>query len=95
MPALRILHLRRNKIDKIDEELLPLEVLEKINLRANKIPNLEAVERLFKNVNLLDINVLNNPVEQNASSFNTLVADVLSKNSKLQRFCKLKIGEVN
>lgn len=63
MPALKLLHLRRNKIEKIDEELPALEALEKINLRANKIPNLEAVERLYKNEKLVDINVLNNPVE--------------------------------
>lgn len=63
MPALKFLHLRRNKIDKIDEEIPALEFLERINLRANKITNLESVERLYKNVLLLDINVLNNPVE--------------------------------
>jgi len=37
MTALKRLHLRRNKIEKIDEELVPLEALEYINLRANKI----------------------------------------------------------
>jgi hypothetical protein len=63
MPALKVLHLRRNKIDKVDEELPALEFLESINLRSNKIPNLETVERLFKNEKLLNINVLNNPVE--------------------------------
>ena len=63
MPALKKLHLRRNKIEKIDEELPPLEYLEYINLRANKIPNMETLEKLFKNPLLRDISVLNNPVE--------------------------------
>jgi Leucine-rich repeat (LRR) protein len=48
MPALRKLHLRRNKIEKFDEELPPLENLEYINLRANKIASLEILEKLFK-----------------------------------------------
>jgi hypothetical protein len=48
MPALRKLHLRRNKVDKFDEEALPLENLEYINLRANKIVTTEFMERLFK-----------------------------------------------
>ena len=95
MPALRVLHLRRNKVEKVDEELAPLENLEVLNLRANKMPNFETVERLFKNEKLMDINVLNNPVETQASSFNALVAEVLMKNPKLKRFCKLTIGETN
>ena len=48
IPALRKLHLRRNKIEKFDEELPPLENLEYINLRANKITSLEILEKLFK-----------------------------------------------
>jgi Leucine-rich repeat (LRR) protein len=95
MPALKKLHLRRNKIEKIDEELPPLENLEYINLRANKIPNMETLEKLFKNPLLRDISVLNNPVEQNSSSFNILVAEVLIKNPKIKRFCKLEISETN
>lgn len=63
MTMLKRLHLRRNKIEKIDEELLPSETLEYINLRANKIANMEQLERLFKNPLLKDISVLNNPVE--------------------------------
>jgi hypothetical protein len=50
---------------------------------------------LYKNEKLRDINVLNNPVEQNASSFNILVAEVLIKNPKMKRFCKHAITEAN
>jgi hypothetical protein len=53
------------------------------------------LERLFKNEKLRDINVLNNPIEQNASSFNILVAEVLVKNPKMKRFCKHTITETN
>jgi len=33
LPALKKLHVRRNKIDKVDEELPPLESLEYLNMR--------------------------------------------------------------
>lgn len=95
LPALRKLHLRRNKIEKYDEEAPPLENLEWINLRANKVANMEFLERLFKLEKLRDINVLNNPVEQNASSFNMLVAEVLMKKPTITRFCKSVITEAN
>ena len=46
--ALKKLHLRHNKIEKIEEEGLPsIETLEYLNLRTNKIPDLENLYRLF------------------------------------------------
>lgn len=47
VPALRVLNLRHNKVEKIDEELVPLEALEYLNLRTNKIPDIENLIRLF------------------------------------------------
>lgn len=44
LPCLKKLHLRRNQINKIDKELPPLEVLEYISLKANKVSNLEILE---------------------------------------------------
>ena len=41
LPKLRKLHLRKNRIEKIEEELPALESLEYVNLRGNKIANLE------------------------------------------------------
>lgn len=41
MPKLRRLHLRKNRIEKIEDELPPLETLEYLNLRGNKLLNLE------------------------------------------------------
>jgi Leucine-rich repeat (LRR) protein len=90
MPALKKLHLRRNKIDKVqEEEFVPLEQLEYLNLRANKIASMDTLAQLLKNPILFDISVLNNPVEQNCSNFNVLMADVLSKQPKMIRFCKV------
>ena len=95
MTALKRLHLRRNKIEKVDEELVPLEALEYINLRANKLAGMDQFERLFKNHAIKDISVLNNPIESNVSSFNVIVAEVLAKNPKIKRFCKQDITESN
>lgn len=95
MTALKKLHLRRNKIEKVDEELVPIETLEYINLRANKIAAFDQLERLFKNPNIKDINVLNNPVEASSSSFNVLLAEILAKNPKIKRFCKHEVQESN
>ena len=41
MPKLKKLHLRKNRIEKIDDEMPPLDSLEYLNLRGNKLPNLE------------------------------------------------------
>ena len=80
---LKKLHLRSNKIDKIEEELPELPSLTYINLRRNKIPSMEVLGRLFQFPNLTDINVIKNPVEQDASSFEVIMADVLRKSTKL------------
>jgi hypothetical protein len=85
--------LRRNKIEKVDEELPPLESLEYLNMRQNKIPNLETALRLFQFASVKDINIVKNPVELSATSFNVLMSDVLAKNTKLQRFCKVKVED--
>lgn len=65
LASLKKLHLRKNKIEKIEDELAPLDNLTYLNLRSNKIPNLEHVAKLFVFPNLNDINVLSCPVERN------------------------------
>lgn len=95
LPELKRLHLRRNKIEKIEEEMPPLDKLESLNLRANKLGAMEHIERLFAFPSLRDINVINNPVEQTATSFNMLLAEVLIKRPKLARFCKHDVTEAN
>jgi len=93
LPMLKKLHLRRNKIDKIEEELPELPSLTYINLRSNSISSIEVLGRLFQFPSITDINVIKNPVEQDASSFNVIMADVLRKSTKLERFCKVKVEE--
>jgi Leucine-rich repeat (LRR) protein len=48
VPSLKKLHLRHNKIEKIEEEGLPdLPALEYLNLRTNKIGTMDDLSRLF------------------------------------------------
>jgi Leucine-rich repeat (LRR) protein len=47
LPSLKKLHLRKNKIEKIDDELPPLDSLQYLNLRGNKVPTLDQVAKLF------------------------------------------------
>ena len=47
MPNIRKIHLRKNKIEKFEEEMPPLENLKYLNLRGNKIPSIEQVQKLF------------------------------------------------
>lgn len=97
LPKLRKLNLKRNKISKVEEEGIPdLPALEKLNLHGNNLPDLEVLFKLMAAFpTAVDINVTKNPVEQNATHFNLLLAEVMTKNTKIQRFCKVKIEERN
>jgi len=96
LPSLKKLHLRKNKIDKIPEEDLPdLPALEYINLRRNEITKLDVLVRLFQFKALVDINVLNNPIDVNSSSKDVLFAQVLHKNPAIKRFNKMAVTEKN
>lgn len=72
-----------------------MEKLEYLNLRANKLAEMSMIERLYVFPKLNDLNVINNPVENAASSFNILLADVLAKRPGMKRFCKMDISENN
>ena len=90
LPKLKKLNLKRNKIDKIEEEGLPeLPSLEKLNLHGNKLASLDVVFRLFQFPLLTDLNILRNPVETDATHFNLLMGEILLKNTKITRFCKV------
>lgn len=94
LPNLKKLHLRKNKIEKLPEEDLPdLPQLEYLNLRRNNIDKLEVIEKLFNFKQLSDINVMNNPIDLNASSREVLIAQVLHKNPNLKRFNKQQVTE--
>ena len=78
LPALRKLHMRRNKIEKMPEEIPELPALEYLNLRSNKVPNMEATLKLFASYPALnDLNVINCPVELAFSSMNVFLAELL------------------
>ena len=95
--ALKKLHLRHNKIADIEEEGLPtIETLEYLNLRTNKIPDLNSLFRLFGAFpNVKQMNFLNCPVELNYSSMNVFIADVLARKPDITRFCKVDIQDKN
>lgn len=68
------MHLRRNKIEKIEEELPDLPSLLSLNLRSNKLSTMDDVYRLFKFEKCLNINIINSPIELNFSSMNVLIS---------------------
>ena len=49
--------------------------------------------RMFQFPNLININIFNNPVEREASSFEVLMATFLIKNPRLKTFCKAPVTE--
>lgn len=94
LPALKKLHMRHNKIENIDEELPPLESLVYLNLRTNKLAKEDDIPRLFTAFpTLVDLNVINCPIELNASSMNLMIGQMLVKNHSLKRFCKVEITD--
>jgi len=95
LPALKRLHLRRNKIEKIEDEIPELPALEYLNLRSNKIPNMESLVKLLQYPALSDLNVINCPVELSYSSMNVFVGEMLIKNPKMSRFCKVDITDAH
>ena len=99
LTSLKKLHLRHNKIEKIEEEGLEelFPALEYLNLRTNKVAEMADVFRLIKFPALIDLNLINCPIELNFSSMNILICQVLSNqpNPKIKRFCKVEITDVN
>lgn len=95
LPSLRRLHLRRNKISTFDEEMQELPELVYLNLRHNAIESMEQAVRVFQIPKLTDLNIINNPLDTNCSSFNLLMAEFLTKRSSLIRFSKVYVTERN
>ena len=95
LPALKRLHLRRNKVAAIEDELPEMPELEYLNLRHNAIDSIESAVKVFQFPKIIDLNVVNNPIDLNASSFNLLMAEFLVKRTALVRFCKHTIKESN
>ena len=54
---------------------------------------MEDVYRLFNMPQMSDINVINNLCELSFSSMNIMIGQVLQKNPKIKRFCKVAITD--
>ena len=93
LPSLRILHLRGTKINKIEEELPELPAIEVINLRGTSFHNLDNLKNIFQFTTLKDLNILHTHLEDNASSFNMLLAEILNIYHGLERYCKVTITD--
>ena len=83
LPMLKKLNLRKNKIEKFEEEMPPCDQLTYLNLRSNKISSMEQITKLFQYVNLVDINVLSNPLEKSFAAFNMFMSEILILNPKI------------
>ena len=66
-----------------------------INLRHNNLDSIENAVKIFQFPKLVDLNVVNNPIDLNASSFNLLMAEFILKRSAMVRFCKITVKESN
>ena len=96
VPALRKLHLRRNKIAKLPEEMAELPALEFLNVRSNSLENMELILKLFTTFTALnDLNVINTPVELSFSSMNVFLAELMQSQSKVKRFCKVEVTDAH
>lgn len=90
---LKFLHLRTTKIDKIDEELPEMPAIEHINLRETKIASLANLKNIFQFGSLRNLNIVDTPLETDATSFNMLLAEVIILYHGLVKFCKVTITE--
>ena len=78
-----------------EEELPEMPELVYINLRHNNLDSIENAVKIFQFPKLVDLNVVNNPIDLNASSFNLLMAEFILKRSAMVRFCKITVKESN
>ena len=95
LPSLKRLHVRRNKIATIDEELPEMPELEYVNLRHNNLETLETCFKIFQFPKVIDISIINNPIDKAFSSFELMLAEFLIKKPSIQRFCKERVQECN
>jgi hypothetical protein len=65
-----------------------------LNLRSNKIAELDQVKRIMSLIPTIeDLNLVQCPIESKFSSMNLLLSDVLIANPKLKRFSKIAIED--
>ncbi len=83
VPELRVLNLKHNKIEKLDEDLPELPNLARLCLKGNKISNKEYVRKLVQYPALKRINILENPVFDPGNEY--AVHEVVMMNTKLAK----------
>jgi hypothetical protein len=90
MPKLQKLNLRGNKIAKI-EEIADLASLTTLNMCANKINSFEDIQKLFTYSKLSKLNLLENPIDADASKYFSI--EILIINPKLKRINKINVTQ--
>eukprot|EP01022_Parablepharisma_sp_SALTPOND_P016776 TRINITY_DN253_c0_g1_i2.p1 TRINITY_DN253_c0_g1~~TRINITY_DN253_c0_g1_i2.p1 ORF type:complete len:421 (+),score=70.27 TRINITY_DN253_c0_g1_i2:1087-2349(+) len=89
IPELQVLSLKRNKIDKLEEDLPELPNLTKLNLRGNKISNKEYVKKLVQYPALKQFNIMENPVFEEGNEY--AAHEIIMLNTKLQKVNKVRV----
>lgn len=91
--ALKTLHLRGTKIDKVEEELPELPAIETLNFRATRFNSLDNLKNVFQFTTLRDLNILDTTLESSATSFNMLLAEIMILYPSLTKYSKKEITE--
>lgn len=89
LPELRVLNLRQNKIEKLEEELPELANLTKLNMRGNKISNRDYLKKLLNYPKLEKFNISENPVLESSGEY--AVHEIIIMNSKLKKINKVMV----
>ena len=89
IPELRVLSLKQNRIEKLEEDFPELPNLNKLNLKGNKISNKEYVKKLVQFPALSDINITTNPVFEDGNDY--AVHEILMMNTKLKKINSVDI----
>lgn len=89
LPELRVLNLRQNRIEKLEEDLPELANLVTLNVRGNKISNKDYLKKLLNYPQLKNFNIMENPVLEASGEF--AVHEIININSKLKKVNKVEV----
>jgi len=93
LDKLEVLNLEGNKLDKIEEEIPELPSIKEINLTGTKITNIENLKFIFKYETLQRLFINDTPLENNASSFNFLLSEIMIVFPRLKEYCGVEITD--
>lgn len=94
--SLESLDVEGTKIDKVEEEMPKLPALTSLNLAGTRVSQLDNIKHLlglFTMETLRDLNISDTPLENNASSFNFLLAEILILFPKLATYCETEVTD--